>query len=167
MVAFDESKVSRTRSGRFMAPANSVPEATLGTSVDAMSLANTYHEQWREARRRPDGSFEPRVKVTTDQTWIDERGQDTVDIANTAFDALPADWRAENEAAALVVVEYLASQAVDLEDPSSRSAAGQYVHKAWLSRNGWAHGGELDVHFDDLPLSEQEKDIDQVRLALT
>lgn len=159
----------------------SMPESPLGVSfltdqygdlptqrksaIEPLTLASVYHESWRKNRILEDGSFEPRVKSTSDREWILQNGTDTVDIANTSFADLPSDWQRENAEAAQVVADYLESHRVDLDDPRSRSAAGQHVHEAWLSRNSWAAGGELDVHFDSLSLEEQEKDIDQVRLG--
>lgn len=69
-------------------------------------VAGVLHDEWRRPRRRKEtGDYEPRLKVTKDQTWIDAHGgQNQVDIANTNYEDLPADWQAENKASAAVAV---------------------------------------------------------------
>jgi len=96
-----------------------------------------------------------------------QNGTDQVDIANTAYDGLPSDWQAENKAASEVVVGMMMDKdaQIDLENPEQRSSVGSIIHAAWMSRNPWAKGGELDVPFDQLPPAEQAKDIDQVVIA--
>ena len=54
---------------------------------------------------------------------------------------------------------------ISLEDHEQRSSVGSIIHAAWMSRNEWAKGGELDVPFDQLPPAEQAKDINQVVIA--
>lgn len=131
------------------------------------ALGNAFHEDWRKTRLNEDGTFEPRVKTTKDEAWIEANGTDQVDIANTTYEGLPADWQAENKAAAEVVVGVFNERngMVDLNDPDTRAAVGEQVHTAWLSRNEWAKGGDLDVPFADLPVDEQNKDLDQVVVA--
>jgi hypothetical protein len=133
----------------------------------AAAVASALHEDWRKTRKQEDGTFEPRVKGTRDEAWIATHGTDQVDIANTTYADLPADWQAENKAAAEVVVGILdgANGAVDLSDPAQHASVGATIHDAWLSRNEWARGGELDVPFDQLPPAEQAKDIDQMVIA--
>ena len=131
------------------------------------ALGSEFHEDWRKTRLNEDGSFEPRLKSTSDEAWIAKHGVNEVDIANTSYEDLPEDWQYENKQAAAVVVNILSeySGSVELENDMIRSAVGEKIHSAWLERNSWATGGELDVSFDDLPLEEQEKDIDQIRVA--
>ena len=133
----------------------------------AAVLASALHEDWRKTRLQEDGSFEPRVKATKDETWIAAHGTDQVDIANTLFPELPTDWQAENQAAAETVVDVLAEAGgqVDLFDQEHRDYVGTRIHDAWLSRNDWAAGGELDVPFSQLPPAEQTKDLDQMVIA--
>lgn len=131
------------------------------------ALASELHENWRKTRLREDGSFEPRVKATKDEAWIAEHGTDQVDIANTKYEDLPSDWQAENKAASEVIVRIMIGRngQINLEDTEQRNEIGSAVHEAWLSRNEWAKGGELDVPFDQLPSEEQAKDIDQLIIA--
>lgn len=132
------------------------------------ALASKFHEQWRSDRLQEDGTFEPREKSTKDTVWIEAHGTDVVDIANTDFADLPKDWQAENATAARVVVDLLTAfnGEVNLSDESTRNNVGDIVHTAWLARNEWAKGGELDVPFADLSAEEQAKDINQVSTAL-
>lgn len=146
---------------------NMTPEQaeTINQAVNA--LANEYHEDWRQTRAQEDGSFEPRIKDTSDEAWVESHGSNQVDIANTSYDDLPADWQAENKAAAVAVVDIMLDNSGDLDLANSeiRSKVGDQIHSAWLSRNEWASGGDLDKPFDDLPLDEQEKDIRQAEIA--
>lgn len=132
------------------------------------TLASTFHENWRKTRLTEQGEFEPRTKETEDETWIEAHGTNKVDIANTAYEDLPSDWQAENKAAAEIIVDIIeeANGDIDLSDVEVRSRVGQRVHEAWLSRNGWAEGGELDRPFDELPEKEQSKDIEQIQIGL-
>ncbi|OVE78495.1 hypothetical protein BVY00_02625, partial [bacterium G20] len=110
----------------------------------------------------------PRVKETKDEAWAEAHGTNQVDIANTSYEDLPTDWQAENKAAAEVVVELIdrANGQIDLNDESVRTSVGDTVHTAWLERNDWAKGGELDKPFGELPSDEQAKDIEQVEIGL-
>lgn len=131
------------------------------------ALASEFHEDWRKTRLNEDGSFEPRLKSTSDEAWIAKHGMNEVDIANTSYDDLPEDWQYENKQAATVVVNVLSEYngSIELENDMIRSVVGEKIHSAWLERNSWAAGGELDVPFDNLSFEEQEKDIDQIRVA--
>lgn len=132
------------------------------------TLAEEFSDNWREARYdEQTGLYEPRIKTTTDEAWIAARGTNQVDIANTEYKDLPADWQQENKEAAQVVIDILQQHNGDviLEDPAVRAEVGARIHDEWLERNEWADGTELDVPFDQLSLTEQEKDIDQIEVA--
>jgi len=117
------------------------------------TLASELHERWRETRRTEDGGYEPRVKATKDPNWTAEYGTDQVDIANTTFEQLPIDWQTENREAARVAIRM-------------RKVVGRAIHNAWLDRNEWAKGTELDKPFDLLPPEEKAKDLEQAELAM-
>jgi hypothetical protein len=149
-------------------PTNVIENAEQDPHIEAeTALATALHEDWRKTRRQEDGTFEPRIKPTKDEAWIALHGTYKVDIANTTYPELPSDWQAENKAAAEVVVGIMteANGVVDLTNPEQRNAVGVRIHNAWLSRNEWAKGGNLDVPFDQLPPDEQAKDLDQVVMA--
>lgn len=131
-----------------------------------LRVASALHEDWRKTRKKEDGSFEPRMKTTKDNVCIIRKGTDQVDIANTNFEDLPADWQKENHEAAIVVVDILNKyENLDLTKEETYNAVGDEIHKAWLTRNSWAAGGELDVPFVDLPQNEKDKDINQIIIA--
>lgn len=132
------------------------------------ALAGQLHDEWRAPRIKEDGSYEPRIKKTEDQEWIAEHGTDEVDIANTAFPELPADWRAENQAAAETVMDLVFQAAKNgrpLDDAFIEEASAQ-VHDKWLERNGEWAPEELKKPFAELPEKEKEKDRVQVRKAI-
>jgi hypothetical protein len=141
------------------------PEAYNAAVTD---LASAYHEDWRKTRQNKDGTFEPRLKTTKDESWINTHGTDQIDIANTPYTDLPPDWQAENKSAAETVVSLLESVngGIDLNDAATRTSVGDKIHNAWLDRNAWAKGSELDVAFDQLPPDEQNKDLRQVEIAV-
>lgn len=143
------------------------PEESEAKTKAIAAVASQFHENWRKTRLLEDGSFEPRIKPTKDEDWISYHGTDQVDIANTSYDNLPLDWQAENKVAAEVVVGIIdtANGPVDLSDEAQRQRVGEQIHDAWLGRNDWARGGELDVPFSQLPSDEQAKDIDQMFVA--
>lgn len=160
----------------FTPQTNSAEREAVEASAEAVDaavavVASKFHEQWRETRLNEDGTFEPRIKSTKDEVWIQAHdGATEVDIANTAYGDLPSDWQQENKDAAHVVVTLIdrLGSDVDLGDPDQRSYVGRRIHDEWLSRenNSYARGGELDVPFDDLSAEEQAKDIDQFATAV-
>ena len=90
-----------------------------------------------------------------------------MDIANTTYDNLPEDWKGGNKAAAEVVVNIFEEYngMIELDNPIIRSRVGNKIHDAWLDRNGaWAPDSQK-MPFDDLSPEDQEKDLDQVRIA--
>jgi hypothetical protein len=135
----------------------------------ATTVASRLHEDWRKTRLNEDGSYEPRVKSTSDQEWIASHGgADEVDIANTTFEALPTDWKAENaKAGEVVATELVLLQRNGVEvNPETVEMVASKVHDKWLERNNWAKGGELDVPYAELPEDEKAKDRDQVMIGL-
>jgi len=140
------------------------PEA-LAIAVDA--LAEAFHEEWRKTRLNSEGEYTPRIKTTTDESWIAENKTNQVDIANTNYPDLPADWQAENKSAAKIIVEIINENDddLDLSDSETRLSAGERIHAAWLSRNEWAKGTELEAPFSQLSEEEQAKDIEQLIIA--
>ena len=138
-------------------------------------LAFQFHEEWRKTRLNADGTYEPRWKVIKDEEYIqnyekaehkpsyvrkNENGQYEMDIANVHFNFLSKDWQAENRAAAEVVANLVKSN-----KKYSTKKIGNIIHNAWLERNTWAKGGELDVPFKKLSKEEQQKDLVQYETA--
>ncbi len=133
-------------------------------------IASALHEDWRQTQQDTgNGTRKAKFKTTTDQAWISAHGTDQVDIANSSYHELPADWQAENKAAADVIHGILQEHGghVDLSHEPTRLKVGEQIHQAWLSRNAYAKGGELDVPFAQLPRDEQDKDTNQLVVAMS
>lgn len=169
-VVYNRNIMENIQTNNYTSPENieSKPIDPESRDQAIVALASEFHEDWRKTRIDDEGKFEPRIKGTSDSAWIESHGTDQVDIANTAFADLPRDWQTENHAAAEVVVDIVNEYGglVDVSDPEVRRNVGDRIHQAWLSRNEWAKGGELDVPFDKLPEDEQDKDINQISVAL-
>jgi len=141
----------------------------------AEDVAFVLHEQWRQTRKKEDGSYEPRWKKIKDSNFIaklDEKELPSylrksedgyeIDIANACYTQLSPDWQQENKDAAEVVAKI-----VESGKELSRNEIGDIIHNAWLERNSWAKDGELGVPFVQLSKEEQDKDIVQYEIALT
>ena len=122
--------------------------------VKIHKLAKMMHEEWRQGRRKEDGSFEPRPKKTKDAEWTGKHaGQDEIDIANTEFEELPRDWQEENLLSAKVAIEKI-------------EEALYIVHDKWLDRNDGFAQSDQKVQYSRLPKGEQLKDIVILEKAL-
>lgn len=160
-------KLKKTRRVPVKKAAPSTPKQKR-VSVKAQRL----HEQWQTTQKLlPDGTREPKLKSTKDKDWIAAHGTDQVDIANTKYPDLPADWQQENRDAGEVVDNIVerAGGKINLNDPEVYDRVGAEVHSEWLKRHGQdegVKGGPLDKPFAELTPEEKKKDIDQVRIAL-
>jgi hypothetical protein len=127
-------------------------------------LASIFHENWRASRRREDGSFEPRVKKTTDKAWLKARGikqrEGEVDIANTSYNELPRECQKENRLAAEAALRIVRENPTeDVERLAHR------VHVQWLKRNGkWAPDSQK-VSYPKLSEADKEEDRKHVYAA--
>lgn len=135
--------------------------------VAVAALGSKFHEDWRKTRLNKDGGFEPRIKQTADSFWIAQNGTDKVDIANTSYEDLPEDWKGENKAAAEVIVGIIERYdgIPDIGNVDIRSDVGGVIHEAWLQRNSEWAPDEQKLPFDELSIEDQEKDLDQIRVA--
>lgn len=132
-------------------------------------LGGLLHDKWRESRRLPDGTYEPREEETKDEGWIKSRGTNKVDIANTDFEDLPSDWRSENRASAYVAMSliYEAGMSGEKFDSTFIDRASSALHDAWLVRNGsWSASEEQKVSFNELSEEEKKKDRAIIREGL-
>ena len=129
-----------------------------------IGLASVLHEEWRNNRLLPDGTYQPRLKTTTDNNWINKNNTDQVDIANTSFTSLPMDWQQENTAAATVAMNEVFSayeKGVKL-DRAFIEKASEQVHIEWLVRNSeWAPENQKLPYAQ---LTEEEKDKDRLHV---
>ena len=150
------------------APEQKMPEQKQRMEM-VTELASLLHDEWRAPRKQEDGSFEPRIKKTKDETWkAAHGGAEEVDIANTSFAELPADWQEENRAAAEVAMNevFSAAESGRVLDDAFIEEASSTVHDKWLERNGeWAPEDQKKP-FGELPEEEKEKDRAQVRKAI-
>ena len=131
------------------------------------ALGSDIHEAWREPRKKEDGTFEPRIKKTTDEKWIASHGTDEVDIANCPFEQLPSDWQRENLEAAKVAIGLVYDKTMASEPitPEELEQMGSIIHEKWLERNDYVYGPieqggrpDLAVPYEKLDPTEKEKD---------
>mgnify|MGYP001096394945 CR=1 FL=1 len=124
-------------------------------------LGSLLHDEWRAPRKQEDGTFEPRMKKTKDQDWIDKHGTEDIDIANSSYNELPEDWKGENKISAEVAMDQIyeaISQQKEL-DVSFIEDASSVIHDKWLERNkDWAPAEQNKPYGE---LSEEEKDKDR------
>jgi hypothetical protein len=137
------------------------------TEKRVILLASQAHDEWRAPRKLATGGFEPRWKTAKDPTWIAAHGTDQVDIANTAYPDLPAEWQKENREGAKVAINLVESQqqaGLPLDEGFVEQASA-IVHHEWTLRNPWADAALL-VSYEELPEVEKEKDRIFVRAAI-
>ncbi|MFN8673899.1 MAG: hypothetical protein U0457_17695 [Candidatus Sericytochromatia bacterium] len=140
-----------------------ISSTKLSKNQFVVKLAGRLHEIWQQSRKKmPDGTYEPRIKDTKDQAWSKAHGGKTqLDIANTTYENLPADWQAENKASAEVasniIFKLISNQkTADAKFIEESSAS---IHVEWLKRNTWAKGNkEVDMPYAKLSEVEKEKD---------
>ncbi len=133
-----------------------------------MQLGSQLHDTWRASRKLEDGTFDPRIKTTKDAKYIESKGTDQVDIANTDFSELPEDWQGENKRAAEVVMKLIFDRLRDTGqfDETFIEEVSAKIHDAWLERNGtWAPESQK-LPYEELSEEEKQKDRDQVLAGL-
>ena len=138
----------------------------------AYSLAQDIHEAWRNTRKKEDGTYEPRIKKSTDEIWNKEHKTDIVDIANSKFEELPKNWQYENLEAAKVAIDLVYNyvlyyEPITFEELEQMAAI---VHNEWLKRNCWVSdpkfgNPKLAVSYEYLSKEEQDKDKIQIIYA--
>lgn len=139
------------------------------------SMGSDLHEVWGAGRKLEDGTYEPRIKKTKDQAYIDAHGgNNEVDIANLSFAELPSDWQFENLEAAKVAI----NQVYDVmmgDTPVTKEqieAMSSVVHDEWLKRNSWVFDPEYGnpdqaKPYQELSAEEKAKDRNQIKEAMT
>ena len=140
----------------------------------SLSMGSDLHEAWRLGRKREDGTFEPRMKKTKDQAYINaHNGNNEVDIANLSFAELPSDWQYENLEAAKVAIDQvydLVKSGKEITDKMIEEMSA-IVHEEWLKRNDWVFHPEwgdpnLAKPYAELEESEKAKDRQQILQAI-
>ncbi|MCX6755440.1 MAG: hypothetical protein NT068_02790 [Candidatus Nomurabacteria bacterium] len=112
-------------------------------------VASLIHESWRKGRYNSEtNSYAPRIKIVQDQEWINKHdGINELDIANSPFSELPADWQQENILSATVAIEKI-KDALFL------------IHDNWLDRNDTYADPDQKVQYSRLSKDEKNKDIE-------
>lgn len=135
-------------------------------------LGSDLHEAWRAPRKKEDGTFEPRIKKSKDETWNTNHGTDEVDIANCSFEQLPSNWQYENLEAARVAIELVYDKVIANEQitPEELEQMGATIHEKWLERNAWVYDpnygdSKLAVPYEQLSKEMQDKDKAQINPA--
>lgn len=113
------------------------------------AIASELHEDWRRSR-----NYEPRLKTLEDGS--------SIDIAGLTYDELPAQWQAENHAAAKAA---LTTVKVGVANHWSRDQMGDSIHRSWLERNGEWAPEEQKKPYRELSHSEQLKDLTVLEAA--
>lgn len=137
------------------------------------SLGSDLHEAWRAPRKLEDGTFESRMKKSTDEAWNEAHQTDEVDIANCSFEELPSNWQYENLEAAKVAINEVYDKVVNGEEitPDDLEQIGSIIHDEWLKRNTWVYDEQygdpkLAVPYAELSKEEQDKDKAQIGPAI-
>ncbi|MBR1939166.1 hypothetical protein IJ847_00335 [Candidatus Saccharibacteria bacterium] len=94
-----------------------------------------------------------------------------IDLAAAGWDDLSDHWQQVNVQSAHGMIEIMEKlggpdvvSAVNLNDPAQRLRYGTLLHQAWLDQNAWAADDPvLSRDFADLPVGEQDKDIQQLK----
>lgn len=129
------------------------------------SLGADLHEAWRASRKKENGTYEPRIKKSTDESWNATHGTNEVDIANCTFEQLPSNWQYENLEAARVAIELVYDKTISKElfTQEEIEQMAEKIHEEWLKRNEWVfhpkYGDpKLAVPYEKLSKEEQDKD---------
>lgn len=130
-------------------------------------IASTFHEEWRKNRLQSDWIYKPMIEKSEDETRNKIHWTDIVDIANTAFEDLPSNWKYENIQAAKVVVDLVYEKDLEKITAETIEELSQIVHKKRLERNwiAWSFENQR-ISYKDLSEEEKEKDRLQIKIAI-
>lgn len=117
-----------------------------------VKVAAELHEDWRKNYVLANGDI-PRIKPANDGTDRE------IDI-NVPYNQLTPHWQKENYEAAKFIINLILLDG-DIDDDH----LAFQVHNAWLKRNDWAKGSNLDVPYWDLPQEEKDKDLLHVQIG--
>lgn len=134
------------------------------------ALGADLHEAWRAPRKKENGTYEPRIKKSTDESWNATHGTNEVDIANCTFEQLPSNWQYENLEAARVAIELVYDKTIsgELFTPEEIEEMASTIHEEWLKRNDWVFHpeyGDSKLAVPYTKLSKEEQDKDKAQLA--
>lgn len=127
-------------------------------------VALIFHEKWRKNRL-----YKPMLEKSKDDEWTKLHWTDVVDIANTNFDDLPANWKYENLEAAKVTVWLVYEKIVNSNNITTKEfeEMAKIVHEKRLERNWkeWSFENQR-VEYEELSDEEKDKDRIQVQIAI-
>lgn len=136
-------------------------------------LASLLHDEWRESRKKEDGTYNPQVKVlvTTEdgkEKWFNaDKVPPTAkelkrpDIANTDYENLDPYYQGENKISAEVAMGEVYKNRNVINDANREAfieGASNVMHIKWLERNGSWAPPEQKLPYAELSEEEKEKD---------
>jgi len=114
----------------------------------ALNAASTIHEDWRKNYDMSKGGVDvPRIKRTED-------GYET--NINVPFEDLLPEFQKMNLLMTKFVVKLLK---IAKQENYTNEECYYIIHEYWLELNPYAKNSNLDIPFNQLDLSEQDKDI--------
>ena len=130
----------------------------------AITLASVLHDIWRKPRLLENGTYEPKIKTTTDGYWVLAYNTDEVDIANTDYEDLPTDWQESNKFAAIDAIGIIVATALPPQytgelDDAYIETASSYLHDAFINRRKGDVPKEQNIPYSEL--SEELKELDR------
>lgn len=130
-------------------------------------VASTFHEEWRKNRLQDDWTYKPMIEKSEDEKRTEQHWTDIVDIANTAFEDLPSNWKYENIQAAKVVVDLVYEKDLEKITAETIEELSKIVHEKRLERNwiAWSFENQR-VAYKDLSEEEKAKDRAQIEIAI-
>ena len=137
-----------------------------------INLGSQLHDEWREGRKKPDGTYEPRVKVLVEtaegkEKWFNDdqipEGATELkrqDIANTDYEKLDPHWQEDNKTSAGVALDLIYEAKTNNEelDNDFIEEASSKIHDAWMERTTGAPDEQKKPYTE---LSEKEKERDR------
>lgn len=98
------------------------------------------------------------------ETETGERLGVFVDLINTSYAGLPADWQEANQVSAQGAAELITQSILESGSWDMEKVAEQ-IHEQWLDNNPWAVGSEQGKPFSGLSHEDQERDRSVARVV--
>lgn len=146
-------------------------------------VGSKLHEVWQRQFRADHPDQTTRFKLTTDAAWAMHNGLDRerpdewrVDLLNTPFTNLPADWKKENQAAADMVVALVEQEVASAPAGGAVQFSEEFIEQASVIVHNEFRNRRLvaqlpipesqDRPYAELSDADKELDRNQVRLAI-
>jgi hypothetical protein len=129
-------------------------------------IASLSHEKFREIYREKNNG--KRVKVTTDEMWIEKNDTNQADLAKLDYFELPKDWKESRWLGAKAAFNALL-ETINADKPLDDKFieyASNVVHEEWLWRNRAIAEDEHKLSYELLSEDVKEKDRIFVRSAI-